>query len=153
LRLYKEPKRAGEKGGYTFLISLSNIKDAKQRLVLSTEDTEGSESTEGQSEGGKGSSEVQKKINESPSLSLGSSVKDWRPDLKASMSEVELMRLALQTFKALEGPDRKALEDTIFIQALEATGKFSNEEAAKMLQLLIRSGQICIVEPHFYKRK
>ncbi|MGI0085049.1 MAG: hypothetical protein ACREBQ_08210, partial [Nitrososphaerales archaeon] len=80
--------------------------------------------------------------------------KDWRPDLEASsMSEVELMRLALQTFKALEGPDRKALEDTIFIQALEATGKFSNEEAAKMLQLLIRSGQICIVEPHFYKKQ
>jgi replicative DNA helicase Mcm len=70
------------------------------------------------------------------------------------LSERSLLETALETFKKLEGtgPSKQAVEDKVFIEELEKTGKFNKEEADKMLKTLYRSGQIYEIKPHFYRR-
>jgi replicative DNA helicase Mcm len=70
------------------------------------------------------------------------------------LSERNLLETALDTFKKLEGPgpSKQPVEDKVFMEELEKTGKFSKDEADKMLKTLYRSGQIYEIKPHFYRR-
>jgi DNA replicative helicase MCM subunit Mcm2 (Cdc46/Mcm family) len=70
------------------------------------------------------------------------------------VSERDLLATALDTFKQMEGtgPSKQPVEDNAFIEALQKTGKFNQDEAKKMLQTLYRSGQIYETRPHYYLR-
>jgi replicative DNA helicase Mcm len=68
------------------------------------------------------------------------------------LSERGRLEAGLQTFKDLSGPNKEAVEDKVFIGALEKTGKFNHDEAENMFKTIYRSGQIYPVRPHFYKR-
>ena len=70
------------------------------------------------------------------------------------LSERNLLETALETFKKLEGSgaSKQAVEDKVFIEELQKTGKFKADEADKMLKTLYRSGQIYETKPHFYRK-
>jgi replicative DNA helicase Mcm len=68
------------------------------------------------------------------------------------LSERGRLEAALQTFKDLSGQNKEDVEDRVFIEALEKTGKFNHDESENMFKTLYRSGQIYPVRPHFYKR-
>ncbi len=70
------------------------------------------------------------------------------------LSERNQLETALEVFKKLEGTgtSKQPVEDKVFLEELEKTGKFNKEEADKMLKTLYRSGQIYEINPHFYRR-
>ncbi|HKW04384.1 MAG TPA: minichromosome maintenance protein MCM, partial [Nitrososphaerales archaeon] len=70
------------------------------------------------------------------------------------LSERGLLETALETFKQLEGTGqtKEAVKDADYISALVKTGKFSEDEADKMLKTLYRSGQIYETKPHYYRK-
>lgn len=70
------------------------------------------------------------------------------------VSERNLLETAVDTFKRLEGtgPSKLPVEDKVFIDELVKTGKFSQDEADKMLKTLYRSGQVYEIRPHFFNR-
>ena len=68
------------------------------------------------------------------------------------LSERNLLETAVDAFKSLEGPEKNAVEEKVYVEALVKTGKFSEEEARRMLQTLNRSGQIYEVKSGFYRK-
>jgi replicative DNA helicase Mcm len=68
------------------------------------------------------------------------------------LSERSLLETAIDVFKSLEGAEKKTVESRAYLDALVETKKFTHEEAQRMLQTLIRSGQIYEAKPgHFRK--
>jgi len=68
------------------------------------------------------------------------------------LSERNLLEIALDTFKALEGPEKNPVEGKRFVEELVKTKKFGQDEAQRYLQMLNRSGQIYEVKPGFYRK-
>ncbi|MGB9659038.1 MAG: LAGLIDADG family homing endonuclease [Nitrososphaerales archaeon] len=87
---------------------------------------------------------------------VGVDVKTGKIDLGVlhgrPLSERTLLETALDIFKTLEGPQKNPVEGKAFIDELVKTGKFTQEEAQRMLQTLNRSGQIYEVKPGFYRK-
>ncbi len=87
---------------------------------------------------------------------VGVDVKTGKVDLGVlhgkPLSERNLLELALDIFKQLEGHDKKPVEGKKFTDELASTGKMNNEEAKRMLQTLNRSGAIYEVKPGFYRK-
>lgn len=87
---------------------------------------------------------------------VGVDVKTGKVDLGVlhgkPLSERNLLELALDIFKQLEGRDKKPVEGKKFIEEMVSTGKMNNEEATRMLQTLNRSGAIYEVKPGFYRK-
>lgn len=68
------------------------------------------------------------------------------------LSERNLLETALDIFRSLEGPQKNPVDGKTFVEALVKTGKFSNEEAQRMLRNLNVSGQIYEVRPGQYRK-
>jgi replicative DNA helicase Mcm len=87
---------------------------------------------------------------------VGVDVKTGQVDLGVlhgkPLSERNLLELALDIFKSLEGPEKKPVEGNRFVEELMGTGKMNNDEAKKMLQTLNRSGAIYEVKPGSYRK-
>jgi replicative DNA helicase Mcm len=87
---------------------------------------------------------------------VGVDVKTGRVDLGVlhgkPLSERNLLEVALDVFKLLEGPQRNPVEGRRYIEELVKTGRFTEEEAKKMLNTLNRSGQIYEVKPGYYRK-
>tara|TARA_B100002003_G_scaffold13187_1_gene11201 strand:- start:1241 stop:1645 length:405 start_codon:yes stop_codon:yes gene_type:complete len=87
---------------------------------------------------------------------VGVDVKTGQVDLGVlhgkPLSERNLLELALDIFKNLEGPDKKPVDENRFIEELTATGKMNNDEAKKMLQMMNQSGAIYEVKPGSYRK-
>jgi len=67
-------------------------------------------------------------------------------------SERTLIELALDVFKELQGAERTPVSLSAFTEALEKTGKFSRDEARKMINMLYKMGQIYEIKPGYYSR-
>src|SRR5579875_760230 len=67
-------------------------------------------------------------------------------------SERTLIELALDVFKELQGAERAPVSLSAFTEALEKTGKFSKDEARKMINMLYKMGQIYEIKPGYYSR-
>lgn len=67
-------------------------------------------------------------------------------------SERNLIELAVEVFKELQGPERNPVSLNSFLDALEKTNKFSREEARKMVNTLYKMGQIYEIKPGYYSR-
>jgi len=67
-------------------------------------------------------------------------------------SERTLIELALDVFKELQGTERTPVSLSAFTEALEKTGKFSRDEARKMINMLYKMGQIYEIKPGYYSR-
>lgn len=87
---------------------------------------------------------------------VGVDVKTGKVDLGVlhgkPLSERNLLELALDLFKQLEGPNKNPVEGKRFTEEMVATGKMENEEAKRLLQTLNRSGVIYEVKPGFYRK-
>jgi replicative DNA helicase Mcm len=87
---------------------------------------------------------------------VGVDVKTGKVDLGVlhgkPLSERNLLELALDIFKQLEGHDKIPVEGKKFTDELASTGKMNNDEAKRMLQTLNRSGAIYEVKPGFYRK-
>ncbi|MFB3042783.1 MAG: minichromosome maintenance protein MCM [Nitrososphaerales archaeon] len=87
---------------------------------------------------------------------VGVDVKTGKIDLGVlhgrPLSERNLLELAIDTFKSLEGPKKDAVEGKRFVDELINSGKFGQEDAQRMLSSLNRSGQIYEVKPGFYRK-
>jgi replicative DNA helicase Mcm len=87
---------------------------------------------------------------------VGVDVKTGKVDLGVlhgkPLSERNLLELALDVFKQLEGPNKNPVEGKRFIEEMVATGKMESEEAKRLLQTLNRSGVIYEVKPGFYRK-
>ncbi len=87
---------------------------------------------------------------------VGVDVKTGKIDLGVlhgrPLSERNILELAIDTFKSLEGPKKDAVEGRRFVDELINTGKFEQEDARRMLSTLNRSGQIYEVKPGFYRK-
>jgi replicative DNA helicase Mcm len=87
---------------------------------------------------------------------VGVDVRTGRIDLGVlhgkPLSDRTLLETALDVFKSLEGPSKKAVEAKVFIEELVKTEKFSREEAQRIIQSLNRMGQIYEVSPGFFKK-
>ncbi len=87
---------------------------------------------------------------------VGVDVKTGKRDLGVlhgrPLSERNLLVSALDVFKTLEGPKKNPVEGRVFIDELVKTGKFTQEDAQRMLQTLNSSGQIYEVKPGFYRK-
>ena len=87
---------------------------------------------------------------------VGVDVKTGQVDLGVlhgkPLSERNLLELALDIFKNLEGPDKKPVDENRFIEELTATGKMNNDEAKKMLKMMNQSGTIYEVKPGSYRK-
>jgi len=87
---------------------------------------------------------------------VGIDVKTGQVDLGVlhgkPLSERNLLELAVDIFKNLEGPKKKPVEGNRFVEELTATGKMNNDEAKKMLQTMNRSGVIYEVKPGSYRK-
>ncbi|MEM3637625.1 MAG: ATP-binding protein [Conexivisphaerales archaeon] len=67
-------------------------------------------------------------------------------------SERSLIELAMDVFKELQGPEKAPVSLSSFTDALEKTGKFSKDEARKMINMLYKMGQIYEIRPGYYSR-
>lgn len=68
------------------------------------------------------------------------------------ISERTLLETALDIFKSLQGPEQKPVEGKTFVDELFKSGKFTQEDAQRMLQTLHRSGQIYEVKSGYYRK-
>jgi len=87
---------------------------------------------------------------------VGVDVKTGKVDLGVlhgkPLSERNLLELALDIFKQLEGHDKRPVEGKKFTDELASTGKMNSDEAKRMLQTLNRSGAVYEVKPGFYRK-
>jgi replicative DNA helicase Mcm len=87
---------------------------------------------------------------------VGVDVKTGKVDLGVlhgrPLSERNILELAIDIFKSLEGPKKESVEGKKFVEDLTNTGKLSQEEAQRMLNTLNRSGQIYEVKPGYYRK-
>ena len=181
LKLYREPKRDGEKGGYRFSVNLRQVREVIKRLAVSgdsvnytttTEHTEGSEGTELAREGVVNPSEVQAKPD-TPSLqtSVGSgssetSVAAKTPERSSvATSESSVCRYCETEYgqKALLEHNNtasryavKIFKESKHLDSGEFRSKmgemgFSKKHADAVLNSMYRSGMIMEYEPGRYK--
>jgi len=67
-------------------------------------------------------------------------------------SEVSKMQLFMDVLKGLEGDNKIAVEERIFVQELEKTEKFTEEEARKYIRRMLREASIYESKPGHYNR-
>ncbi len=67
-------------------------------------------------------------------------------------SEVSKMQLFMDVLKSLEGENKTAVEEKIFVKELEKTGKFTEEDARKFLRRMLREASIYESKPGHYNR-
>jgi len=67
-------------------------------------------------------------------------------------SEVSKMQLFMDVLKGLEGEYKAAVEERIFVQELEKTEKFTEEEARKYIRRMLREASIYESKPGHYNR-
>ncbi len=67
-------------------------------------------------------------------------------------SEVSKMQLFMDVLKGLEGDNKVAVEERIFVQELEKTEKFTEEEARKYIRRMLREASIYESKPGHYNR-
>ena len=65
-------------------------------------------------------------------------------------SEVSKMQLFMDVLKSLEGENKTAVEEKIFVKELEKTGKFAEEEARNFLKRMLREANIYESKPGHY---
>lgn len=87
---------------------------------------------------------------------VGVDVKTGQVDLGVlhgkPLSERNLMEMALDIFKNLEGPEKNPVQGDKFIEELVEKTKINLEDAKKMLQTLNQSGSIYEVKPGSYRK-
>ena len=67
-------------------------------------------------------------------------------------SEVSKMQLFMDILKSLEGDNKVAVEDRAFVQELEKTEKFTEEEARNYIRRMLREASIYESKPGHYNR-
>jgi len=67
-------------------------------------------------------------------------------------SEVSKMQLFMDVLKSLEGDNKTAVEEKLFVKELEKTGKFTEEEARNFLRKMLREASIYESKPGHYNR-
>ena len=67
-------------------------------------------------------------------------------------SEVSKMQLFMDILKSLEGDNKVAVEERAFVQELEKTEKFSEEEARNYIRRMLREASIYESKPGHYNR-
>ena len=67
-------------------------------------------------------------------------------------SEVSKMQLFMDILKSLEGDNKVAVEERAFVQELEKTEKFSEEEARNYIRRMLREASISESKPGHYNR-
>lgn len=67
-------------------------------------------------------------------------------------SEKGLREAALEVFKRLSGESKAPVEDKVFYEEMEKTGRFTKEQAEKVFQDMWKSGVIFEVRAHFFKK-
>ena len=67
-------------------------------------------------------------------------------------SEVSKMQLFMDVLKGLEGDNKVAVEERTFVQELEKTEKFTEEEARKYIRRMLREASIYESKPGHYNR-
>jgi replicative DNA helicase Mcm len=87
---------------------------------------------------------------------VGVDVKTGKMDLGVlhgrPLSERNLLETAIDIFKTLEGPQKRLVEERVFVEELVKTNKFTQDEAKRMIQNLNRSGQIYEAKPGHYRK-
>jgi len=67
-------------------------------------------------------------------------------------SEVSKMQLFMDVLKSLEGDNKMAVEEKLFLKELVKSGKFSEEEARNYLRRMLREASIYESKPGHYNR-
>jgi replicative DNA helicase Mcm len=67
-------------------------------------------------------------------------------------SEVSKMQLFMDILKSLEGDNKVAVEERAFVQELEKTEKFTEEEARNYIRRMLREASIYESKPGHYNR-
>ena len=67
-------------------------------------------------------------------------------------SEVSKMQLFMDVLKSLEGDNKMAVEEKVFVQELEKTEKFTEEEARNYIRRMLREASIYESKPGHYNR-
>ena len=67
-------------------------------------------------------------------------------------SEVSKMQLFMDVLKSLEGDNKAAVEEKMFIKELEKSGKFTEEEARNYIRRMLREASIYESKPGHYNR-
>ena len=67
-------------------------------------------------------------------------------------SEVSKMQLFMDVLKSLEGDNKVAVEEKLFVKELEKSGKFSEEEARNYIRRMLREASIYESKPGHYNR-
>jgi replicative DNA helicase Mcm len=67
-------------------------------------------------------------------------------------SEVSKMQLFMDILKSLEGDNKVAVEERAFVQELEKSEKFTEEEARNYIRRMLREASIYESKPGHYNR-
>ena len=67
-------------------------------------------------------------------------------------SEVSKMQLFMDVLKSLEGENKSAVEEKLFVKELEKSGKFTEEEARNYIRRMLREASIYESKPGHYNR-
>jgi replicative DNA helicase Mcm len=67
-------------------------------------------------------------------------------------SEVSKMQLFMDVLKALEGDNKVSVEEKIFVQELEKSEKFTEDEARNYIRRMLREASIYESKPGHYNR-
>ncbi|RDJ32308.1 MAG: ATPase [Crenarchaeota archaeon] len=67
-------------------------------------------------------------------------------------SEVSKMQLFMDVLKSLEGENKTAVEEKLFVKELEKSGKFTEEEARNYIRRMLREASIYESKPGHYNR-
>ena len=67
-------------------------------------------------------------------------------------SEVSKMQLFMDVLKSLEGDNKVAVEERAFVQELEKSEKFTEEEARNYIRRMLREASIYESKPGHYNR-
>ncbi|MFB5597523.1 MAG: minichromosome maintenance protein MCM [Nitrosopumilaceae archaeon] len=67
-------------------------------------------------------------------------------------SEVSKMQLFMDVLKSLEGDNKIAVEEKLFVKELEKSGKFTEEEARNYIRRMLREASIYESKPGHYNR-
>ena len=67
-------------------------------------------------------------------------------------SEISKMQLFMDVLKSLEGENKTAVEEKLFVKELEKSGKFTEEEARKYIQRMAREASIYESKSGHYNR-
>jgi len=67
-------------------------------------------------------------------------------------SEVSKMQLFMDVLKSLEGDNKEAVEEKMFVKELEKSGKFTEEQARNYIRRMLREASIYESKPGHYNR-